>query len=227
LYGGAPTYGHSPARLKYAVAVGIHSCARRHLRENTMTDDIYSPPAAPIINTEVSLPEFYVVSKRKFLILFIATLGAYQLYWCYRNWQLQKLATALDIWPAVRAFFLIFFYHSLFRRIDHRLRQNDRKFYWSPNAYATGVVALTLISNVLDRLTINFADDMSLQLLSMAMVPVLAMTHLPAQQAINQCCNDADGNSNNALTPINYVWTGLGMIVWALTIVGTLSPASG
>lgn len=31
-------------------------------------------------------PMFYVVSKRKFTILFLSTIGLYYLYWFYKNW---------------------------------------------------------------------------------------------------------------------------------------------
>ena len=37
--------------------------------------------------------DFYVVSLRKFYLLYIATLGGYVVYWFYRNWKLQKVAT--------------------------------------------------------------------------------------------------------------------------------------
>ncbi len=44
--------------------------------------DIYSPPKAELQDiAENTQTTFYVVSERKFTILFLATLGLYELYW--------------------------------------------------------------------------------------------------------------------------------------------------
>lgn len=60
-----------------------------------MTQGSYSPTAddADIVNAGIT-PMFYVVSTRKFAILFLATLGLYWIYWFYKNWDRYK-----DKWP--------------------------------------------------------------------------------------------------------------------------------
>lgn len=66
-----------------------------------MSDNLYAPPQAELVTPSptVELQAFYVVSQRKFLTLFILTLGIYQLFWAYKNWQQFKLANGGDIWP--------------------------------------------------------------------------------------------------------------------------------
>ena len=60
-----------------------------------------------------SPPKFYVVSARKFWLLFLLTGGIYCVAWFYKNWAHFKRATKDDdIWPGPRAVFHIFFVHS-------------------------------------------------------------------------------------------------------------------
>ena len=47
------------------------------------------PPKTNVLKEEdrkKHLPLFYVVSPKKFWVLFIATMGAYEPYWFYKNW---------------------------------------------------------------------------------------------------------------------------------------------
>ena len=79
-------------------------------------DNIYAPPQVPLETRSAerpALPPFYVVSLRKLVLLSIATVGLYSLYWFWRHWKLHKLDRKLDIWPVPRAIFAIFFAHGL------------------------------------------------------------------------------------------------------------------
>ena len=90
-----------------------------------MTDSVYAPPKADLskVQSDADTPAFYVVSTLKMMVLFIATLGAYQLYWHYKNWRnhqqkdLAEGGTDADIWPWLRMIFAVFFVHSLFREV--------------------------------------------------------------------------------------------------------------
>ncbi|OHX14322.1 hypothetical protein BI347_13020 [Chromobacterium sphagni] len=67
-------------------------------------------------------PLFFAVSPRKFLILSLCTLGLYEMYWFYRNWQLVKQREGSDIWPFWRAVFGYFFCYALLSRIRDAAR---------------------------------------------------------------------------------------------------------
>jgi hypothetical protein len=58
--------------------------------------------------------EFYAVSQKKFLIMYIGTLGLYSVYWFYKHWSLYKKSENEEMWPIMRSIFQIFFTHSLF-----------------------------------------------------------------------------------------------------------------
>ena len=115
-----------------------------------MDNSVYKPPEANLI-LENSFAEddnmFYVVSPKKFLVLFIGTLGMYQLYWFYQNWMKYKLDNNSSLWPVPRAIFSIFFTHSLFRKVNEELEFKAVKEKWDYATAATLFVLFTLISN--------------------------------------------------------------------------------
>jgi len=54
-----------------------------------MDSNPYAAPSSEVAVAEKPLRQrFYVVAPIKFFILFIVTLGLYQLYWHYKNWSL-------------------------------------------------------------------------------------------------------------------------------------------
>lgn len=186
-----------------------------------MTDNPYAPPAAPLDDVGNEAAPFYVVGAAKFVVLYLATLGTYALYWFYRNWRLNKEATGEDMWPVARAIFSIFFIHALFRRVEQRLDAAGRRLDWNPEAQATLLVVLLVVSNVLDRVSARIETAGVLDVLSLVLLLPLAVVFLKAQAAINLACGDAAGDGNRRLTAANYLWIAIGGVLWVLILVGT------
>ena len=88
------------------------------------------------------------VSMKKFLILTIATLGTYQIYWFYKNWQWVLSVKNEQIWPAVRSFFAGIMNFALFPKIAEESDGNGYKWY---PALALPLAFLFFAGNVLDR----------------------------------------------------------------------------
>jgi len=88
------------------------------------------------------------VSLKKFLILTIATLGMYQLYWFYKNWQWVLTVKEEQIWPAVRTFFSGIMNFALFPRIADEAE--GKGYGWYP-VLALPLAFLFFAGNVLDR----------------------------------------------------------------------------
>jgi hypothetical protein len=63
------------------------------------------------------LPVFFPVSRLKLAVLSISTLGLYEFYWFYKNWQLVNQREGGSLSPFWRACFAPLFSYSLFRRI--------------------------------------------------------------------------------------------------------------
>ena len=55
-------------------------------------EDVYKTPEADLIvnNSNSESGSFYVVSAKKFWVLFICTQGIYMTYWMYKNWEMIK-----------------------------------------------------------------------------------------------------------------------------------------
>jgi hypothetical protein len=76
-----------------------------------------SLPVEPADVVRVELPPFFAVSLWKLAVLSVCTLGFYELYWFYRNWQRIRVREQKDFSPAVRVFFALIFCYPCFRRI--------------------------------------------------------------------------------------------------------------
>jgi hypothetical protein len=75
------------------------------------TDDALPPEGA-----DHSAVFFYIPMSR-FIGMSVLTLGGYEFYWIYRNWRYLKERDNLDIKPAWRGFFGMFFIWSLLAKI--------------------------------------------------------------------------------------------------------------
>jgi len=184
--------------------------------------EIYRPPGVDVDldrpAAPQTLPAFYVVSPTKFIILFVCTTGLYQLYWFYAHFRRAKLAVRDDSWPVARAIFAIFFTHDLFRRI------NMAGGYFNANTFATMYVILAIVARIIDRVS-NASETFGvLDLLGILLGLATGVPLFTAQQAANRASGDPEGRQNSSLTLGNFVWCGLGMLVWLLILAGALLP---
>ena len=163
-----------------------------------------------------SSPKFYVVGIKKFYALFFGTLGMYIVYWFYRHWRAVKTFSQSDIWPIPRSIFLVFFTHDLFREIDQTLVSKAKNFAWpmSPMTLATLMVVVTLVSNIMDRVSQKIEGMAAWGYLSLALLPILAWGFAQAQKAANTAADDPLGTGNSELSTYNYIWIALCGFLW-------------
>ena len=188
-----------------------------------MENNPYKAPDANLIleNTEADDYMFYIVSPKKFLLMFIGTVGMYQLYWFYENWSRYKANNQLTLWPAPRALFSIFFTHSLFRLVNQQLTLKEDDSKWKHSSSATLVVALTLITNMDSIIDKAFGELISYAVI-LIIVPVTAWVLYGVQVKINQSCGSTNGEENSTITGANIFWLILGGLLWMLMIMGIL-----
>ncbi|MFZ1892197.1 MAG: hypothetical protein WBO07_05510 [Formosimonas sp.] len=189
--------------------------------QNPYSANPYSPPSADI-TTQIAdqTPRFYVVAPKKFLILFIATVGLYEIYWFFKNWSNFKIKTNESIWPVPRAIFSVFFAHSLFDKVDKSLKYRNNERAWNPAGLATIFVVFQILSNVAERLA---GKDIGMPItayISLISLPIITWALYQAQLAINQACGEPNGESNQNLSGANYIWIVLGVFYWCLIILG-------
>ena len=83
-------------------------------------------------------------------------------------------------------------------------------------------VVLTVIIKILDRLAYKGIGTPFTDIISLGLLAITIWLVLQVQVAINYACRDPDGESNSKLTGLNYIWMGLGSILWGLIILGLL-----
>jgi hypothetical protein len=196
-----------------------------------MSDNIYAPPqSSGIVPQTLDKPMFYIVSKQKFSVLFVATLGLYAVYWFYKNWSSYKDNVPLastgssTIWPVPRAIFSVFFIHALFREVKAYGEEKSEVAAWSDNAHATTLVVLIVLSNAFDRLANKAIGSPATDILALLFIVPLLFQYRKAQEMINIACNDTEGASNSAFTLANYAWIVVGVIFWLLVAMGLFFP---
>lgn len=63
------------------------------------------------------IEEQKLVTITQYMLLSIATFGLYTVWWMYKEWRFFRDKEYLDVYPAVRALFSVFFIYSLAKRI--------------------------------------------------------------------------------------------------------------
>ncbi len=182
-----------------------------------MDNEIYNAPETELIddsNADTTGDMFYVVSKRKLTVMFIGTMSLYSLYWVFKNWRNYSDYIDERIMPIMRAIFQIFFMHSLFNKVDDDLKAQGKSFDWAPNMVATIYVVASVVSQLLDRLAEIEVGPQWLEFGSVLCLPILLITLLKAQDAINLSQNDPKGESNNRFTVWNILWLVPFALLW-------------
>jgi hypothetical protein len=103
--------------------------------------------AAPEVPT-VQLYPLFPVSKTKFVVMSLCTLGLYQVYWTYKNWVRIKAKTGESIIPWARALFLGIWDFSLFSRIADEAASDEIPVGWNSIVLGFGVLMLAFASRL-------------------------------------------------------------------------------
>lgn len=185
--------------------------------------EIYAAPKSePQTTGERPEPAFYVVSRAKFWILFLATSGIYQAYWFFKHWKTIRKATGEQLWPLPRAIFCIFFTHSLFARFSGTASGGIPASRHSLQSKATLFVVLLVADRIASRLALKDIGSPITDLISIAILPLAGWCLFKAQQAANSACGDPTGSGNSRITAANILWMAVGALVWLLILFGLL-----
>ncbi|MEI6859545.1 MAG: hypothetical protein V5788_07170 [Shewanella sp.] len=171
--------------------------------------------------------EFYTVSQKKFLILFLGTFGIYSIYWFFKHWSQYKKSTNDDMWPIMRGVFSIFFTHSLFSLFEMKYQNKTGEAPQSINYLATVFVVISIIGNISDRLAGNGYGVPFTLYSSLIVLPIACWCLYQAQSLANFSSDDVSGSSNSKLTFLNYIWLVLGFIFWLLVLFGIYATSAG
>jgi len=175
---------------------------------------------------------FFPVSEGKLITLYILSFGLYGIYWFQQNWKRQQPMMDKKIYPVWRAIFSIFFTHSLFKRIDQQAAHLPQQHKFNANVLATFFVAAIVVSNVVDRLSINtdMAQSITNTTLIITSIVLFLFSAYPlakVQATVNRINNDMLGYLNHKYSAWNYVLIILGTVSWLVLAMGLLAESMG
>ena len=175
---------------------------------------------------------FFPVSEGKLITLYILSFGLYGIYWFQQNWKRQQPMMDKKIYPVWRAIFSIFFTHSLFKRIDQQAVHLPQQHKFNANVLATFFVAAIVVSNVVDRISINtdIAQSITNTTLIITSIVLFLFSAYPlakVQATVNRINNDMLGYLNHKYSAWNYVLIILGTVTWLVLAMGLLAESMG
>lgn len=157
---------------------------------------------------------YFAVSLLKLTVMSICTLGIYELYWFYKNWNLIKQRERTNISPFWRAapFFVLFFCHDCFSRI----RADAASLGLHKSFPADPLAAGWIITSILWPLPDPYW-----------LISMLAFLFILPVQALANRINSTitpHHNPNRRFTAWNLVSVVVGAIIIILALIGTFLP---
>lgn len=162
-----------------------------------------------------SIPMFYVVSVRKLVVMNIASLGFYWLFWSLRNWDLYWSASGKKFMFLPRAALPELFLYSLLRKVDQRIRESGRAHRWSPWSLAFGAITTALLCWTMVLLPLPLATAVQV-ILAVVLAALNLMIQGRIQRAINFYECDPQGAGNAQFTLVNWLWISLFALGWLI-----------
>jgi len=145
----------------------------------------------------------------KFILLYLLSFGLYGIWWMYKVWKYYKEDKGLDIMPAARAFFAIFFMWDLFTRI---LR--IAKSYGYAKEYSSGFLFVLI-------LLLNFTGRLPEPLWMISLFAFVGF--LPPLKAFNYQIDKGENYQlilKNGLTNGEAILVIFGGLFWGLILLG-------
>ena len=151
------------------------------------------------------------ISLNKFIFLSIVSFGTYEIWWIYKAWRFFNQKDNLNIMPAVRTVFSIFFLIPLFYKMLNFAKEKNYNYSYSSILLFTGF----FIANLLAYLPVPY--------LFIALVSVVFL--IPPYKAFNF----ARQNSNDFLVTEQTSYNGrqialivIGVIFWFFVLLGLI-----
>ena len=183
--------------------------------------NVYAAPQTevrPVMELEAS--KHYIVSPKKFWILFMSTLGMYGVYWLYKHWLVYKTNTGEKLWPVARAIFSVFFTHKLFSAFSSSYKESTNEESQPLSKYATCYVLLAIADQICTKMSQKEVGSPMTDILSLIFVPLMGLTFVKAQVVANVAAGDELGESNDSLGVANWIWILIGALLWILSAIG-------
>ncbi|QNF31502.1 hypothetical protein HUW51_01715 [Adhaeribacter swui] len=90
----------------------------------------------------------YLISVPKFILLSILSFGLYEIWWVYKAWRFYQQKEDLDIMPAGRALFNLFFLYTLLKKIKNYANQKGVTTRYSVDLLFIGYLVSVFITKL-------------------------------------------------------------------------------
>jgi hypothetical protein len=153
---------------------------------------------------------FFDVSIPKLVVLSVCSLGIYELYWFYKNWQIVRARERSAISPLWRATLGFFFCYAMFKRVREYDAQTGGAGALPAGALAAGWIIITFLWQLPNRYSL--------------IANLSCFFMVPVQAAANRINGIGDSPNKNArFTGWNWLTVALGGTVLVLYALGVFA----
>ena len=183
--------------------------------ETSLPTNPYQAPETAVADLEAQRADAapaFAVSITKLVVMNLATVGMYQLYWFYKHWVAIKRRTRENISPVWRTFFSVIWCYSCFSHIHDEARRHKVDNWISVGSLAAGWAITSLLGRLPDPWwMISLGSFLFL---------------IPIQRQANALnAKVAPGaDRNERFTWANWLWLGVMGCLWALVLIGLMLP---
>lgn len=150
---------------------------------------------------------FFDVSIPKLVVLSVCSLGIYQAYWFYKNWQIVRARERSDISPLWRAVFSFFFCYAMFKQVRECDTKTGGTGALPAGALAAGWMVVTFLWQLPDRYSL--------------LANLSCLFVVPVQAVANRINGISDSHGKNArFTLWNWLTVALGSSLLVLDALG-------
>ena len=161
---------------------------------------------------------FFPVTIKKFLILNIATLGTYGVFWMWRCWRWVKHHQNAVISPLARAFFSVIFFYPLFGAIRHEQEDGRKAPILAGVLLTLGYIVFSIIGTVAGAM-----DDVSgaEAFASFLVSALIVFIPVPLVLWVNRLNTAPDINRVHSSWSVHtWLLLAYGVLLWALIFIG-------
>lgn len=91
-----------------------------------------------------------IISLNRFIFLSVISFGLYPIWWIFEAWRFFMQKDKLDIMPAARAIFAVFFIYSLFNRIQNYAEAYGYRAKFSSALMCIGYIGGSMLAQLPD-----------------------------------------------------------------------------